>query len=392
MSRPPFEVADIIRISGDSFRQRYSASLTWSQHKVLDAIARCRTAALGGHRDACVSCGHQAISYNSCRNRHCPKCQTGARDQWLAKRQQELLAVGYYHLVFSVPHMLVPLMWQNKRQLFSLLFEASAAALLDVAVDPKHLGAEPGFLAILHTWGQTLTPHPHIHCVVPGGGLAPDHTCWISAPSNFFLPVKVLSRVFRGKFVAGLRRLFARHQLRFFGECMPLHEEKPFAVFLRTLYRQDWVVYAKPPFGGPEHVLHYLARYTHRVAISNHRLLSVSAAEVRFRWKDYAHQSKQRTMLLASEEFLRRFVQHVLPRGFPRIRYFGFLANRRRARMLPLCRDLLHQAPPAETSFLARPTLWKCPHCHGRMHLLERMTSAQLFFAEPKAAYLLDSS
>ena len=236
MSRPPFEVADIIRISGDSFRRRYSASLTWPQRKVLDAILRCRTAALGGHRDQCVSCGREAISYNSCRNRHCPKCQTGARDRWLAKRQMELLAVGYYHLVFSVPHELVPLMWQNKRQLFSLLFEASAAALIDVAADPKHLGAELGFLAILHTWGQTLTPHPHIHCVVPGGGLAPDHSRWIASPSSFLLPVKVLSRVFRGKFLAGLRRLFARHHLRFLGECMPLHEEKHFALFLRTLF------------------------------------------------------------------------------------------------------------------------------------------------------------
>ena len=391
MSRPPFEVADIIRISGDSFRQRYSASLTWPQRKVLDAIARCRTAALGGHRDACVSCEHQAISYNSCRNRHCPKCQTGARDRWLAKQRLELLPVGYYHLVFSLPHRLVPLMWQNKRQLFSLLFEASAAALLDVAGDPRHLGAQLGFLSVLHTWGQTLTPHPHIHCVVPGGGLSPDHTRWISAPSNFFLPVKVLSRVFRGKFVAGLRRLFARHQLRF-GECMPLHEEKRFALFLRTLHRQDWVVYAKPPFGGPEHVLHYLARYTHRVAISNHRLLSVSASEVRFRWKDYAHGSKQLTMALASKGFLRRFLQHVLPRGFPRIRYFGFLANRRRARMLPLCRDLLNQAPPTETPFIARPALRKCPHCHGRMHLVARLSVAQFFFAQRKEAYQLDSS
>jgi hypothetical protein len=268
---------------------------------------------------------------------------------------------------------------------------SSAAALLDVAADPKHLSAQLGFLSILHTWGQTLTPHPHIHCVVPGGGLAPDHARWIASRSSFLLPVKVLSRVFRGKFVAGLRRLFARHQLRFFGECMPLHEEKHFALFLRTLYRQDWVVYAKPPFGSPEHVLHYLARYTHRVAISNHRLLSVSAAEVRFRWKDYAHHSKQRTMILASEEFLRRFLQHVLPRGFPRIRYFGFLANRRRAHMLPLCRDLLHQAPPTDTPSLARPTLGRCPRCHGLMHLLERMTAAQLFFAEAKEAYL-DSS
>src|SRR6201987_3976239 len=268
--------------------------------------------------------------------------------------------------------------------MFSLLFEASAAALLDVAVDPKHLGAEPGFLAILHTWGQTLTPHPHIHCVVPGGGLAPDHARWIASRSSFLLPVKVLSRVFRGKFVAGLRRLFARHQLRFFGEYMPLHEEKHFAPFLRTLYRQDWVVYAKPPFGGPEHVLHYLARYTHRVAISNHRLLSVSSAEVCFRWKDYAHHSKQRTMTLASDEFLRRFVQHVLPRGFPRIGYFGFFANRRRTRMLLLCRALLGQASPAESPCLAKPSLWKCSRCHGLMHLVERMTVAQLFFTEKK--------
>ena len=253
MSRPPFEVADVIRTAGDSFRQRYSASLTWPQRKVLDAIARCRTAALGGHRDACASCGHETISYNSCRNRHCPKCQTAARDQWLRQRRQELLPVGYYHLVFSVPHELVPLMWQNKRQLFSLLFEASAATLLEVSADPKHLGVQTGFLSILHTWGQTLTPHPHIHCVVPGGGLAPDHSRWVSPHYSFLLPVKVLSRVFRGKFVAGLRRLFARDQLCFFGECVPLHNQKRFTIFLRTLYRQDWVVYAKPPFGGPEH-------------------------------------------------------------------------------------------------------------------------------------------
>jgi hypothetical protein len=219
----------------------------------------------------------------------------------------------------------VPLIWQNKRQLFSLLFEASSATLLEVAADPKHLGAHAGFLTILHTWGQTLTPHPHIHCVVLGGGLAPDHSRWIASSSGFLLLVKVLSRVFRGKFVAGLRRLFAlglrrlfaRDQLRFFGECVPLHNQKRFAIFLRTLYRQDWVVYAKPPFGGPEHVLHYLARYAHRVAISNHRLLSVSAAEVCFRWKDYAHHGRQRTLTLASEEFLRRFIQHVLPAAFP---------------------------------------------------------------------------
>ena len=231
MSRPLFEVADIIRTAGDSFHEQYGGSLTWPQRKVLDAIVRCRTAALGGHRDQCASCGREAISYNSCRNRHCPKCQTGARDRWLAKRQQELLDVGYYHLVFSIPHELVPLMWQNKRQLFSLLFEASAAALIDVAADPKHLGAELGFVSILHTWGQTRAPHPHIHCVVPGGGLAPDHSRWIASRSSFLLPVKVLSRVFRGKFVAGLRRLFAHGQLRFFGDCIQLAEEQALRQF-----------------------------------------------------------------------------------------------------------------------------------------------------------------
>ena len=249
MTRPPFEVADVIRIAGSRFRER--SSLTWPQHKVLDAIVRCRTAALGGHRDQCSNCGHQAISYNSCRNRHCPKCQTNARDQWVRKRQQELLAVGYYHVVFSVPHLLVPLMWQNKRQLFALLFEASAAALLEVAADPRYLGAQAGLLSILHSWGQTLQPHPHIHCVVPGGGLSPDHTQWISSPSNFFLPVKVLSRVFRRKFVAGLRRAFRSHQLAFYGECLALANQSNFSAFLYRLSRQDWVVYAKPPLWRP---------------------------------------------------------------------------------------------------------------------------------------------
>jgi len=391
MSRPPFEVADVIRKAGDSFRQR--TSLTWPQRKVLDAIARCRTAALGGHRDQCMRCGHQAISYNSCRNRHCPKCQTNARDKWLAKRQQELLPASYFHLVFSVPHALVPLMWQNQRRLFSLLFEASAATLLEVAADPKHLGAEIGFLAILHTWGQTLQPHPHIHCVVPGGGLSFDHTRWLSSSSSFFLPVKVLSRVFRGKFVAGLRRAFRNHQLVFYGECRPLAVEKNFVAFLRTLFQQDWVVYAKPPFGGPEHVLHYLARYTHRVAISNHRLLSISDSAVSFRWKDYAQGSKLRTMTLSPQEFLRRFLQHVLPRAFPRIRYFGWLANRTRKNLLPLCRFLLHQSPPAtEASSLNQPPTWPCPLCQGPMYVLERLTAAQILFAETRLTCSYDSS
>jgi hypothetical protein len=285
--------------------------------KVLSAIERCRTAALGGHRDQCERCGHQAISYNSCRNRHCPKCQTNARDKWLAARQQELLPVDYYHLVFSVPHTLNPLIWHNKKVLFKLLFEASAETLLEVAADPKHIGAEIGFLSILHTWGQTLQPHPHINCVVPGGGLSLDHEHWIRAPNHFFLPVKVLSRVFRGKFTAGLRRAFRQRKLVFLGRCGSLAQPDAFSAFLRTLFRDDWVVYAKKPFGGPEHVLHYLARYTHRVAISNHRILDVHDAQVTFRWKDYAHHSKCRTMTITHEEFLRRFLQHVLPRGFP---------------------------------------------------------------------------
>ena len=268
MTRPPWEVADVIRKAGSKFLERYQQSLTWAQVKVLTAIAHCRTAALGGHRDRCLRCGYQTISYNSCRNRHCPKCQTSAREKWLHQRQQELLPVGYYHLVFSLPHSLVPLVWQNKRVLFTLLFEATAATLLEVAADPKHLGAEIGFLTILHTWGQTLQPHPHVHCVVLGGGLSPDHQRWIAWRAHFFLPVKVLSRVFRGKFVEGLRHAARNGRLTFYGECLPWANPPSFAAFLRTLFREDWVVYAKPPFGGPAHVLQYLARYTHRVAIS----------------------------------------------------------------------------------------------------------------------------
>src|SRR5437879_4705953 len=241
MSRPPLEVADLIRTAGTAFIERNRQWIRWTHIKVLVAIARCRTAALGGHIDESTRCGHRAtISYNSCRNRHCPKCQTGAREKWLAKRQQELLPVNYFHLVFSVPHLLVPLIWQNKKTLFTLLFDAAAATLLEVAVDPKHIGAEIGFLSILHTWGQTLQPHPHIHCVVPGGGLAPDHQRWRSTPSHFFLPVRVLSRVFRGKFVAGLRRAFRANQLVFHGECLPLANEKIFAAFLCTLFQSEW--------------------------------------------------------------------------------------------------------------------------------------------------------
>jgi predicted Zn-ribbon and HTH transcriptional regulator len=384
VARPRFEIADIIRKADARIASRYRESLTWPQVKVLNAILRCRTAALGGHRDQCTSCGYQTISYNSCRNRHCPKCQTNAREKWLASRQRELLPVDYYHLVFSVPHALVPLMWQNKKVLFRLLFEASAETLLKVAADSKHLGAEIGFLSILHTWGQTLQRHPHIHCVVPGGGLSQDHKQWIRTPPRFFLPVKVLSRVFRGKFVAGLKRAFRRKKLAFFSACVPLAKEKEFDAFLRTLFREEWVVYAKPPFGGPEHVLHYLARYTHRVAISN--------THVTFRWKDYAHHSKQRMMTLPHEVFLRRFLEHVLPRGFPRIRYFGLLANRRRRSLLPLCRTLLAATPPANLAEVAEPAVRHCPRCQNLMRVVEFLTASQVLTAEARPVEVHDTS
>jgi hypothetical protein len=302
------------------------------------------------------------------------------------------LPVGYFHLVFSVPHALVPLIWQNKKYLFGLLFDASAATLLQVAADPARLGAEIGFLSILHTWGQTLQRHPHVHCVVPGGGLSPDHSQWIRSAPHFFLPVRILSRVFRGKFVDGLRRAFQRKQLAFHGQCQSLANEKAFAAFLRTLFREEWVVYAKAPFGGPEHVLQYLARYTHRVAISNHRLLSVDGDHVTFRWKDYAHHSKCRAMTLTSEEFLRRFLQHVLPKGLPRIRYFGWLANRRRGHLLPLCRSLLAVAPPPAEANRVATVVWQCPICGSPMRVVELLTAAQIQQEQGHQVYILDSS
>lgn len=393
MTRPPWEVADVIRRGGSRFLDRYQKTITWPQVKVLNAIERCRTASLGGHRDQCDGCGHRTISYNSCRNRHCPKCQTNARDKWLLARQQELLPVTSYHLVFSVPHRLVPLMWQNKKALFTLLFEASAAVLLGVAANPKHLGAEIGFLSVLHTWGQTLQPHPHIHCVVPGGGLSPGQERWIPSPCNFFLPVRILSRVFRGKFVAGLKKLFRKNKLRFFGACERLADPKEFAEFTRTLFRDEWVVYAKRPFGGPEHVLHYLARYTHRVAISNHRLLNVTDTEVTFWWKDYQHRSKRRVMTLSHEEFLRRFLQHVLPRGFPRIRYFGFLANRRRSLLLPLCRRFVGAlCPPSATIHTTPTAIRSCPRCQSPMRIIQRLTAAELLCELAREVAAIDSS
>ena len=341
-------MADIVRCAGQTFVERSRKWITWQHQKVLLAIARCRTAALGGHRDQCSHCGHSAISYNSCRNRHCPKCQGNARHRWLEARQRELLPTPYVHVVFTLPRELAPLALQNKKVVYDLLFRTSAATLLEVARDPRHLGAEIGFFSVLHTWDQRLQHHPHVHCVVPAGGLSLDHTHWIHTRYSFFLPIKVLSRVFRGKFVAALKRACSEGKLRFYGDLNQLAQPKIFSAWLRQLFRHDWVVYCKPPFGGPEHALRYLGAYTHRVAISNHRLVSLADGQVTFRWRDSAHKNKKRLMTLPVEEFLRRFLLHLLPRGFVRIRNFGFLANRRRALLLPLCAHLLDSAKPTK--------------------------------------------
>lgn len=338
-------MADIVRYAGQSFIERSRRWINGPHEKVLLAITRCRTAALGGHRDQCSGCGHSAISYNSCRNRHCPRCQGNARIRWLQQRERELLPTRYVHAVFTLPRELAPLALQNKRLVYSLLFRASAATLLEVARDPRHLGAEIGFFSVLHTWDQRLQHHPHVHCVIAAGGLAPDHGSWISSRRTFFLPVKVLGRVFRGKFVAGLKSAFREGKLEFHGQLASLAERRSFAAWLRLLFRHDWVVYAKPPFAGPVHALRYLGAYTHRVGIANSRLVAFSEGIVSFRWRDSAHANKKRVMNLPVDEFLRRFLLHLLPRGFVRIRNFGFLANRQRTRLLPLCFTLLQSAP-----------------------------------------------
>jgi Putative transposase/Transposase zinc-binding domain len=397
MRPPPFEVADIIRTHGKSFIEKNRSWLTWLHVRVLFAIEHCRTAALGGHLDRCCQCGREATCFNSCRSRHCPKCQTNAREKWLAERGKELLPVKYVHVVFTIPHELSWLALQNKKVVYDLLFRSSAAALLEIAADPKHLGAEIGFLSVLHTWGQNLQHHPHVHCVIPSGGLSSDHQRWIHPRYPFFLPVKVLSCVFRGKFIAGLKCAFHEGKLVFPGSIKPLAEAKAFHSFLRPLFRHDWVVYAKRPFGGPQHVLQYLARYTHRVAISNHRLVHVADGNVTFRWKDYAHKSKQRLMTLTAGEFLRRFLLHTLPRGFVRIRFCGFLANRRRGDLLPLCQELLRvELPlPSATIIAADSTsrcLWLCPHCGGAMVLIEKLTAQQIRWRFAGRESLCDSS
>jgi DNA-directed RNA polymerase subunit RPC12/RpoP len=397
MKPPLFEVADVIRTQRNRFVEKHRCWMSWSHLRVLNAIEHCRTAALGGHRQQCPQCGHRALFFHSYRNRHCPKCQTSARNRWIAARNKELLPVRYVHVVFTLPHQLAWLALSNKKVIYNLLFRASAQTLLEVAANPAHLGADIGFLSVLHTWGQNLQPHPHVHCVIPAGGLSPDRQRWIHPRYPFFLPVKVLSRVFRGKFTAGLEQAFRQGELSFPGKIRSLAGEKTFRTFLRSLFRQDWVIYAKRPFGAPAPVLRYLARYTHRVAISNHRIVNFAHGQVTFRWKDYAHKGKQRKMTVTADEFLRRFLLHVLPSRFVRIRFFGFLANCRRKQHLPLCQRLLQTFPPpvAYSSTATEPAgtgAARCPHCGATMVIVERLTAQQIYASSRSSQSLLDSS
>jgi hypothetical protein len=397
MTEHRLEVADVFRTYGDDFLARWGSVLSRAQRKAFDDIRVCRTSALGGHVEQCDQCGHCVISYNSCRNRSCPKCQAAARANWLAEREAELLPVEYFHVVFTLPQQIAALALQNARTVYSILFRAASETLLTIAADPKHLGAAIGFLAVLHSWGQNLHLHPHIHCVVPGGGVSPDKSRWFACGKSFFLPVEVLSCLFRKKFLIYLRKAFQKGKLQFHGELKSLAEPAAFEALCQKTGDVKWVVYAKPPFGGPEQVLKYLARYTHRVAISNRRLLSMADARVTFEWKDYADGNQTKTMTLEAVEFIRRFLLHVLPSGFVHIRHFGFLANRRRKAMLALCRSLLPapQMVAAEVvdavvdqhSTTEEPAARRCPVCKaGRLIFIQALTAAALACLPPPLA------
>ena len=384
MQKPALEVADIFRLHGPAYREAHGGRMSSMQRRVMRAIEICRTAVLGGHVEECDRCGNRRIRYNSCGNRHCNKCQSLARAKWLEKHRAQLLPVPYFHVVFTVPGPIASLALQNKRVCYGILFQAAARALRRIAADPKHLGAKIGFLAVLHSWGQNLQHHPHAHCVVPGGGLSLDGRRWIGCRPNFFLPVRVLSRLFRGVFLHCLQQAHAAGKLDFRGSLERLADPGAFAALMKTCRRMEWVVYAKPPFGGPEQVLDYLGRYTHRVAISNERLIRLQDGRVTFRWKDYRAGNKQKLMTLEAEEFIRRYLLHVLPRGFVRIRHFGWLANTHREQKLALCRKLLGVEQPEQQreasaenagDFQRKPDrriLTICPACRqGRMVVIE---------------------
>ncbi len=381
MTAPALELADIFRLHGEDYRS--ARQLPVEQHRAMRAIEQCRTAALGGHLEECSHCRHRRFVYQSCRNRHCPKCQSLARAQWLEARKEELLPVEYFHVVFTLPQQIAALALQNQAAVYNILFQATAETLTTIAGDGKHLGADIGFFAILHTWGQNLMNHPHLHCVVPGGGLSADRNRWVSCRTGFFLPVRVLSRLFRRLFLQKLFKAHRKGRLQFFTSLEALSDPAHFRRYLAPLRRTEWVVYSKPPFGGPATVLEYLGRYTHRVAISNQRLLSLAQDEVRFRYKDYRHPQRPKTMTLQAGEFIRRFLLHVLPPGFQRIRYFGLAGNRYRRQHLLRCRELLQapQPPPAlskQISFRERylaltgRDLRACPVCSaGQMAVVE---------------------
>jgi hypothetical protein len=392
------ELADIFRTHGTAYRQTHT--LSRAQRRAMHAIETCRTAALGGHRDTCDTCGAVQISYNSCRNRHCPKCQTLAKERWLDARRAELLPIEYFHLVFTLPHTLNALAQGNPRVIYALLFRAVADTLTTFGRDPRHLGGDLGGTAILHTWGQNLSQHLHLHCVVTGGALAADGTRWIAAPPGFLFPVRALAAVFRGKYLDALRRAFAKGALRFAGSLAPLADPAAFATWLDQLRRPAWVVYAKRPFAGPAHVLEYLGRYTHRVALSNDRLLSLDDGIVRFRWKDYADGGCSKVMALEAAEFIRRFLLHIVPDGFVRIRHFGLLANRTRQAKLARCRELLAPSPaPAAPlgesvqALMLRLTgidIARCAVCpQGRLRLTEILAPAP---GPPRLVAIIDTS
>ena len=398
MSRPRLEIADIFREHGPAWRRANAGHVSLAQLKVMSAIEACRTEALGGHVAACVTCGHRHIAYNSCKNRHCPKCQGPAARDWMAARAEDLLPAQYFHVVFTLPAEIARIAYWNKRALYGLLFKTSAETLSTIAADPRHLGGRIGFTSVLHTWGSALTHHPHVHMIVPGGGLSPDGTRWISCRPSFFLPVRVLSRLFRRLFLEGLIVLHGSGKLAFFGEMTGLIDARAFAAWLAPLRKTEWVVYTKPPFGGPEAVLAYLSRYTHRVAISNSRLVSADAETVAFRWKDYRIKNKNRdrrkVMHLATPEFIRRFLIHVLPDGFHRIRHYGFLAGPGRKGRIETIRRLLgaERRPDAEPDEAETPrtlTLREpCPDCGGPMRILEIFKRGQrpLTRAPPRKA------
>jgi hypothetical protein len=364
------EVADIFRRHGEAYRQAHAGHLGRSERRIMGAIEACRTARLGGHIERCTDCGLVRIAYNSCRNRHCPKCQGPAQAAWLAERQAELLPVPYFHVVFTLPPRAAEIAFQNKATVYAILFRAAAEALSTIAADSRHLGAEIGFIGVLHTWGQNLQHHPHVHYLVPGGGLSPDGARWVSCRPGFFLPVRVLSRLFRRLFLEKLGAAFEAGKLGFFGALAGLANPAVFVRRLAALRRIEWVVYSKRPFAGPAAVLAYLGRYTHRVAIANSRLLELAGSKVSFRWRDYHHHNKNKVMTLAADEFIRRFLLHALPDGFHRIRHYGFLANRQRADKLTLCRKLLGEparVPTGERPECRQLVADRCPCCGGRM-------------------------